>query len=129
MGILDGLPTWMVLPDEGFALRNVTTACGTDNCPLIPWYVAVICAPPNCTSLSSPLAVTVATAMFDDDHVASVVTSRTVLLDNIAVAVNWLVCPRIGTVPETAIEDVVGSVGLGLPHADVAMRSIASQTF
>ena len=88
---------------------------------------------PRPVALTRPVADTVATAGFEDDHEASAVTSWVVPFESVAVAVSWLVCPIAArdAVPVTAMEDVVGVegvgvVGLGLddpPQAIAAMRN------
>src|ERR1700688_3119826 len=67
-------------------------------------------AAPGCSNVMSPVTVTVATAVFDEDHVAVAVTSWMVPFANVAFALSWLVCPTAGTVPSTAREDVEGAV-------------------
>ena len=46
---------------------------------------------PAATAVTSPVLETVATAGFDDTHVAMAVTSCSGPLDTIALATNWLV--------------------------------------
>jgi hypothetical protein len=65
-------------------------------------------ASPADTPLTTPPSA-VATAVFEDVHVASVVTGRPELSDSVAVAVNCAVAPTAGAVPLTATA-VTGAV-------------------
>src|SRR4051794_31350715 len=64
------------------------------------------------TAVSEPVEDTVATAVFDETHVACVVTLWVVPLEKVAVAMNGLEPPTAGGLPLSATElteDVVGS--------------------
>lgn len=63
-----------------------------------------------------PAAFTVASDVFDDCHVAWLVTFCVVPFDMVAVAVNCEVNPTFGAVPATAIEETVavGVVGVSV---------------
>ena len=50
-------------------------------------------ASPAATPVTAPLALTVAAALFDEDHVAMLVTDTVVPSDNAAVAENCVVAP------------------------------------
>jgi hypothetical protein len=87
------------------------------------------------TAVTSPLGDTVATAGFDDDHVARVLTSWSVPFDNVALAINWLVRlpPLREGVPVMVTEVTVGlgfaGVGLEEPEqATAAMRNANTNT-
>jgi hypothetical protein len=80
-----------------------------------------------------PVEPTAAAAVFDDVHVARLVTSCVVPLDNVAVAVNCEVPPIVGAVPITAIDETVevdvetvdGDVDES-PHAAVTIAKSAA---
>jgi len=59
-----------------------------DSEPATPEYVAEITTGPLAMLLTSPLGVTIATAVLEDVHVDSVVTSSTAPLAVVAVALN-----------------------------------------
>jgi hypothetical protein len=90
---------------------------------------------PGVTAVTSPIADTVATAGFDDDHVARVLTSWRVPFDNVALAINWLVRlpPLREGFPVTVTEETVGlgvaGVGLEDPEqATAATRNANTNT-
>src|SRR5437867_231921 len=81
-------------------------------------------ASPAATPVTTPLALTLATPLFDEDHVAVLVTDCVVPSDKAAAAENCEVAPARGADPETATETTVGAdgvltdegaVGAGLP--------------
>jgi len=71
-------------------------------------------ASPAAMLRTTPALDTVATAASDDCQVACAVTSCVAPVDSVAVAVNWLVSPRAGEFPLTAIElrVAVGATGV-----------------
>src|SRR5947209_7634127 len=69
---------------------------------------------PPPTPVTSPAALTVATPVFDDAHVAWDVTICVVLLDSVAVAVNCEVAPTFGDVPPTVSTVTVGAVDVAV---------------
>ena len=73
--------------------ENVAGVADTESVPLAFCQVAVIVALPGVSTLSNPPDVTVATAVFEDDHVACIVTSCVVPFDSVAFAVNCLSDP------------------------------------
>ena len=58
---------------------------------------------PGATPVTTPAFVTVAIAVFDDCHVAWLVTFWVTPFDIVAVAVNCAVSPTLGAAPVTAI--------------------------
>src|SRR5436309_16043686 len=67
--------------------------------------------------LTTPLAETVTTAVFDDCHVARTVTSSVVPSERVTAAPNWAVSPIAGAVPVTTRAVIVGveATGAGEP--------------
>ena len=76
--------------------------------PVTVWYVARTSASPAATPVTTPVEDTVATAAFDDCHVAWLVTFCVVPFDRLAVAVNCAVAPTAGADPVTATDETVG---------------------
>jgi hypothetical protein len=68
-------------------------------------------ASPARTLVTIPLLLTVAMAVFDEDHVASVVTLAVVPFDSVAVNRNCALAPTTGAVPLTETDETV-AVGL-----------------
>jgi hypothetical protein len=66
-------------------------------------------ATPAATPVTAPLALTVATLLFDEDQAAVFVTDCVVASDKVAVAENWVVAPARGADPETATETTAGA--------------------
>src|SRR5713226_6893808 len=92
-------------------------------------------ASPALTAVTTPLASTVATLMFDDCHVAWLVTACTVPFDIAAMASNDAVAPITGAVPLTETDRTVGVEFVGaagadepLPPQQTASTAIATQT-
>ena len=69
----------------------------------------MISASPAATPVTSPLALTLATPLFDEDHAAVVVTDCVVPSDKVAVAANCAVAPARGADPETATDTTMGA--------------------
>src|SRR5580765_7220124 len=67
---------------------------------------------PTATPVTAPLALTLATLLFDEDQLARLVTDCVVASDKVAVAENWMVAPATGADPETATETTVGADGV-----------------
>ena len=89
-----------------------------DSAPATPENVAEITAVPLPTLVTRPVDDTVATAVFDDDHVAELVTSSSAPPDTVAVAVNCALDPTSGAPPVTLIVViVVGAAGDFEPQA------------
>jgi hypothetical protein len=96
-----------------------------ESAPATPEYVAEITAVPLVSATTRPVDDTVATAAFDDDQVADVVTSWVVPLPSVATALNCADTPTLGTAPETVtVETVVAEVG-DVPQA-AAVTAAAS---
>jgi hypothetical protein len=68
-------------------------------------------ASPAATAVASPDGLTVTTDKFDERHVASAVIACVDPFVKVAVAVNWLVEPTVGLVPDTAMDVTVGVDG------------------
>src|SRR5437773_9210068 len=73
--------------------------------------------------VTRPAEDTVATAVFDDCHVAWLVTSCVAPPAIVAVAVNWDVPPTTGAVPLTRSDDAIVAEVVGFAHA---MANIAN---
>src|SRR5262245_27129221 len=78
---------------------------------------------PALIPVTTPLGETVAADVFDDDHVARLVTSWVVPPDIVAVAVNWEAAPIAGTVPATATDVTVVAAVVESPHAAATTAS------
>jgi hypothetical protein len=78
---------------------------------------------PGATPVTRPLADTVASALFDDVHVAVLVTSCVVPSDSVATAENWDVPPIAGAAPVTAIDATVDGAVEDPPHAKASTTS------
>jgi hypothetical protein len=72
---------------------------------------------PADTAVTTPALFTVAIAVFDDCHVAWLVTFWVAPVESVAVAVSCAVNPTVGASPVTAtdVTDVVGVVGVEEP--------------
>src|SRR5690348_6966635 len=93
----------------------------------MPEYVAVMVTLPLVRAVTSPLDDTVATAEFEDDHVAVLDTSCVVPFSIVAVAANCDAVPTAGMVPDTAtVETVVAVFGLSL-HAPMVNPSASTK--
>jgi hypothetical protein len=68
-------------------------------------------ASPAATPVTAPLALTLATLLFDEDQLAAFVTDCVVPSDDVVVAENWVVAPARGAEPETVTEATVGADG------------------
>lgn len=89
-------------------------------------YVALMSVSPTATPLTIPRS-TVATAVFDDCHVASAVTGRLEPSRNAAVAVNCASAPTAGVVPLTVIAAIEeGELGLDSSHAAARDATVAT---
>jgi hypothetical protein len=89
----------------------------------------VIVTAPLVTAVTRPEDDTVATALFDDVHVAVLETSWVVPPDNVATAENCAELPTAGTVPVTAtVETVVAEVGVLLQAPSVKPRASTNRT-
>jgi hypothetical protein len=90
---------------------------------------------PRVTAVTRPIADTVATNGFDDDHIARVLTSWRVPSDSVALAINWVVrLPPLREgfpVMETEVTVGLGLAGVGLEdpeQATAAMRNANTNT-
>jgi hypothetical protein len=80
-------------------------------------YVAAITAAPLPTPVTTPVPDTVAADVFDDDHVARLVTSCVLPVDRVAVAVNCDAVPTAGALPVTLTEVTELAAVVESPHA------------
>jgi hypothetical protein len=88
-----------------------------ESAPATPENVAEITTAPLASAVTVPVADTLATAVFDDDHVAEPVTSSETPPTSVATALNCVDDPTPGATPETTtVETLVAEVG-ELPHA------------
>jgi sulfur carrier protein ThiS len=79
--------------------------------------VALITAAPLPIAVTAPVPDTVAADGFDDDQVATLVTSCVLPVERVAVAVNCDVAPTAGTAPVTLTDDTELAAVDEFPHA------------
>lgn len=98
----------------GVTAIDVTVAAVivTVSVPLTPPLAAMIVAVPALTPVTRPEALTVATAVFDEDHITCEPTSLVALSEKVPVAFNCWVVPaaKDGFVGVTAIDSSVAAV-------------------
>ena|SRR5438034_7919019 len=78
-------------------------------------------ASPAATPVTTPLALTLATPLFDEDQLAAFVTDNVVPSDKVAVAENCAVAPARGADPETATETTAAADGVLTPGEGAAV--------